>query len=66
MEEVRKKREILNLDELKFIEQMTLSLEQAEKKLEHTYKSKKPNQFNATKKFMLTLNKKISQMIKNG
>jgi len=42
-----------------YLNQLILSLEQAEKKLEEAYHKKKPEQFNAIKQFMLKLNSKI-------
>lgn len=54
---------IPNKEDLKFINQMVLSLEQAELKLEQAYKRKKPEQFNATKQFIVKLNKKIMDSI---
>ncbi len=50
----------VNLD---LLNQLVMSLEQAEIKLEQAYKRKKPEQFNAIKQFILKLNKKISEEI---
>ena len=60
MEDAKKRGGFLSLEDLKFIDQMMISLEQAELKLEQAYKRKKPNQFDAVKKFILNLNKKIN------
>lgn len=49
--------------DLESLNQIALSLEQAEEKLEHAYKRKKPEQFNAIKQFILKLNKKIMENI---
>ena len=51
-------------DELSFLGQMVISLEEAEVKLEEAYKKKKPEQFRSIKEFILKLNKKISEAIK--
>jgi len=49
--------------DLDLLNQLVMSLEQAEIKLEQAYKRKKPEQFNAIKQFILKLNKKISEEI---
>lgn len=48
---------------LNFLNQLVVSLEQAEIKLEQAYKHKRPNQFNAIKQFMIKLNKRILEGI---
>ena len=43
---------------------LVISLEEAEKKLEQSYKNKKPEQFQSIKKFILKLNDDILKEIK--
>lgn len=54
-----KKGEIPNKERLDFLNQLVLSLEQAEHKLEQAYERKKPEQFNAAKQFIIKINKRI-------
>lgn len=46
-----------------FLNQLIISLEQAEIKMEQAYKRKKTEQFNAAKQFLLKLNKKIAESL---
>lgn len=46
-------------ENLDFLNQLIVSLEQAGIKMEQAYKKNKPEQFNAAKQFFLKLNKKV-------
>lgn len=59
----RKRDDPMNDIDFNFLNQLVVSLEQAEIKLEQAFKRKRPEQFNATKKFILNLNKKILEEI---
>lgn len=63
MKDVRKKADPMKDIDFNFLNQLVISLEQAEIKLEQAFKRKKPEQFNATKKFILNLNRKILEEI---
>lgn len=46
-----------------FLNQLVVSMEEAEKKLEVAYKKKNPEQFKSIKEFILKLNKKIDEAL---
>ncbi len=54
---------VLDSDTRDFLNHAVMSLEEAEKKLEESYNNRNPNRFNALKKFMLKINKSISETI---
>ncbi len=63
MKDVGEKRNVINEIDLNFLNQLTISLEQAEIKFEQAFKRKKVEQFNSVKQFILKINKKISEGI---
>ncbi len=63
MEYPIKKSDRISNQDLDSLNQIVLSLEQAEEKLEYSYNKKKPEQFNAIKQFILKLNKKITEIV---
>lgn len=50
-------------EDIEFLNQLVSSLEKAEYKLEYVYKNKSYGEFNKIKKFMLDIQKKISEVI---
>tara|TARA_Y100000310_G_C20672609_1_gene811149 strand:- start:990 stop:1175 length:186 start_codon:yes stop_codon:yes gene_type:complete len=55
---------ILTKEELSLLNHMTESLEESVLKLKEYYGKKDYERFNTTKKFILNISKKISEMIK--
>ncbi|MCX6746542.1 MAG: hypothetical protein NTU63_00205 [Candidatus Pacearchaeota archaeon] len=51
-------------EDILFLNQLALSLEQAEMNLEESYKKKDYTNFNKSKKIMLKIQKQISEMLK--
>jgi hypothetical protein len=49
---------------ISFLNQLIISLEEAELKLEQAYKRNKPEQVKAIKEFILKIQKKLSEEIK--
>ena len=56
MESGGKKGSDLKEIDLNFLNQLAVTLEQAEIKLEEAFKRKKPEQFNAVRQFMIKMN----------
>lgn len=59
-----KKEEIFSEEDISFLEQLINTLQEAELKLEEAYKIKNYEKFNNSKKFILNIQKKISEIIK--
>lgn len=62
-----KKREterIFSLEKISLLNQLIMSLEESESKLEEDYGKKDYEKFNNSKKFMISISKKISEIIK--
>jgi hypothetical protein len=51
-------------EDIPFLNQLVKSLEEAESKLEKTYEKKNYEEFNKSKKFMLKIQRQISEVIK--
>jgi len=51
-------------EDIPFLKQLVKSLEEAESKLENTYEKKNYEEFNKSKKFMLKIQRQISEVIK--
>lgn len=49
---------------ISFINQLIMTLEESEKKLEEAYKKNKPEQVSAIKEFILKIQKKIAEELK--
>jgi Fe-S cluster assembly iron-binding protein IscA len=54
---------IISREEIDFLNQAVGSLDFAEAKLEEAYKKNNPNQFNAVKKFIIKINKRVSDIL---
>jgi hypothetical protein len=65
MKNTVKKRDPIKEIDVNFLNQIVMTLEQAEIKMEQSFRRKKNEQFNAAKQFILKLNKKISEEL-NG
>ncbi len=61
---MEKERKNFSKEEIPFLTQLVKSLEEAELKLEEAYEKKDYEKFNKSKKFMLEIQKQISEMIK--
>jgi hypothetical protein len=51
-------------EDITFLNQLVLSLEEAEEKLEESYKNKDHEEFLKTKRFILKIQKQIGEIIK--
>ena len=51
-------------EDIPFLNQLVKSLEEAESKLEKAYEKKNYEEFNKSKKFMLKVQKQVSEVIK--
>ncbi len=64
MESGEKKSLKIHDEDISLLKQLIMSLDQAEKKLEEAHRKKKPEQFKAVKEFILKLQKRISEVVK--
>lgn len=55
-------KEVFSNEEVLFLNQLMKSLEESQKKLEQYYKTKDYNNFEKTKKFILSITEKISEI----
>jgi hypothetical protein len=63
MKNTGKKDGVLKSEDLSFLNQIVVSIEQAEIKLEQAYRKKRVDQFNAIKQFIIKLNKKVLEVV---
>lgn len=61
---MKKEGENFSKEDIPFLNQLVKSLEEAELKLEEAYEKKDYEKFNKSKKFMLEIQKQISEAIK--
>lgn len=61
---MEKEEEIFREEEVTFLNQLVKTLEEAESKLEQAYEERDYEKFNRLKKFILQIQKKISEVIK--
>jgi hypothetical protein len=61
---MEKERENFSKEEIPFLNQLVKSLEEAELKLEKAHEKKDYEKFNKSKKFMLEIQKQISNLIR--
>ena len=61
---IEKEGELLSRENIVFLNQLVSSLEEAELKLEESYRDKNYENFSRLKKFILEIQKKISEIIK--
>lgn len=61
---MEKEGKIFDKEEFTFLSQLAKSLEEAESKLEQAYEERDYEKFNRLKKFILQIQKKISEIIK--
>jgi Fe-S cluster assembly iron-binding protein IscA len=54
---------IVSREDIDLLNQAIESLDFAETKLEEAYKKNNPNQFNAVKKFIIKINKRVSEIL---
>ncbi len=62
--DIRKRKRGESSEGLSFLNQLIMTLEEAELKLEQAYKKNNPEQVKAVKEFILKIQKKISEEIK--
>lgn len=55
---------IMKKEDIPVLSQLVKTLEEIESKLEEAYDKKDPDKFNNSKKFMLKIQKQISQILK--
>lgn len=61
---MQKEGKIFRKEDVPFLNQLVKSMEEAESKLEKAYEKKDYNSFNESKKFILEIQKKISEILK--
>lgn len=61
--DVERKKEGESHEGISFLNQLVMSLEESELKLEQAYKKNKPEQLKAIKEFILKLQKKLAEEI---
>lgn len=62
---MKDKKDVMKED-ISFLNQLVISLEQAELKLEEAYKKQNYSQFQSIKEFILKLQKKIDEFVEDG
>ncbi|MFH1607846.1 MAG: hypothetical protein ABIA78_01810 [archaeon] len=61
---MKKEARVFNKEEIIFLDQLAKTIEQTVLKLDETYEKKDYHNFNKLKKFVLAIQKKISEVIK--